>query len=60
MVYPKIKKVLLFDIKKDPLEMQDLSDQLEYRDTLLNLFDDLKQLQIKMGDTLDLSTSIPL
>ena len=60
MVYPKIKKVLLFDIEKDPLEMQDLSDRLEYRDTLLNLFDDLKQLQIKMGDTLDLSTSIPL
>ncbi len=60
MVYPKIKKVLLFDIEKDPLEMQDLSDQLEYRDTLLNLFDNLKQLQIKMGDTLDLSTSIPL
>jgi arylsulfatase A-like enzyme len=55
IVYPKIKKTLLFDLKNDPLEMNDLSEKIQYRYTIKNLFKDLKQLQLKMGDTLDLS-----
>jgi arylsulfatase A-like enzyme len=54
IVYPKTKKTLLFDLEQDPLEMNDLSEEDEYQETVKELFEDLLILQKKMKDTLDL------
>ena len=55
MVYPKIKKLLLFDLKNDPLEQQDISNKEEYKNTVKNLFESLILLQRKYNDNLDLN-----
>ena len=54
IIYPRASKALLFDMKKDPLEMNDLSDQKEYSAKVNELFKELLQLQEQMDDTLDL------
>ncbi|MEK9608792.1 MAG: sulfatase-like hydrolase/transferase [Flavobacteriaceae bacterium] len=54
IVYPKIKKKLLFDLEQDPLERTDLSEEDEYQETAKELFEGLQILQKKMNDTLDL------
>lgn len=54
LVYPKIKKVLLFDLEKDPHEMNDLADNPIYSEKVKTLFTELLELQKTMGDTLDL------
>ena len=55
LVYPKINKVLLFDLKNDPHEMNDLSNNQGYFERTKSMFKDLINLQIKMKDTLNLS-----
>ena len=55
IVYPKIEKVLLFDMTNDPEEMNDLSENLDYKAKIDQLFLDLMKLQKDMEDTLDLS-----
>ena len=55
LVYPKINKVLLFDLKNDPHEMNDLSNNPGYFERTKSMFRDLINLQIKMKDTLNLS-----
>ena len=55
MVYPKIKKLLLFDLKNDPQEQQDVSDKIQHRNRVKNLFEDLLLLQKKHTDSIDLS-----
>jgi arylsulfatase A-like enzyme len=55
LIYPKIDKVLLFDMEKDPNEMNNLADDLEYKDKIKSLFSDLLELQKTMDDELDLS-----
>ena len=55
IVYPKIDKVILFDVENDPLEMNDLAVSSENKERVQTLFKDLMELQIKMNDTLDLS-----
>ena len=55
IVYPKIKKTLLFDLKKDPLEMHDISSKRQKRKVVKNLFKNLMLLQRKYKDSLDLS-----
>ena len=55
LVYPKINKVLLFDLKNDPHEMNDLSNDSRYSEKIKIMFRDLINLQIKMKDTLNLS-----
>ena len=55
LVYPKINKVLLFDLKNDPNEMNDLSNNPGYFERTKSMFRDLINLQIKMKDTLNLS-----
>jgi len=59
IVYPKLDKVLLFDLKKDPEEMNDLAENLEYQDTVNALFEELLQLQKNLGDTLNISELLP-
>lgn len=55
LVYPKIDKLLLFDMDKDPNEMNDLADSPAYREKVRTLFADLLELQKTMGDKLDLN-----
>lgn len=55
LIYPKINKILLFDLIKDPEEMYNLADQPEYSEKRNALFSDLVKLQREMNDPLDLS-----
>ena len=59
IVYPKIKKTILFDLKNDPLEMNDLSPDNAYSKKKKDLFNDLQLLQKKFSDPLDLSSLMP-
>ncbi|MEM9141833.1 MAG: sulfatase-like hydrolase/transferase [Bacteroidota bacterium] len=56
IVYPKIEKMLLFNLKDDPLEMVNLADNPENSEKVKALFTDLMALQKKMDDPLDLQT----
>jgi len=59
IVYPKIKKTVLFDIKNDPLEINDLSSNENYSKKKIDLFTGLQSLQKKFGDPLDLTSLVP-
>ena len=55
IVYPKIDKVLLFNLEDDPEEMNNLSAESNYKEKVDQMFNELMQLQVKMKDTLDIS-----
>lgn len=55
LVYPKMNKVLLFDLENDPEEINDLSGKPEHAEKVKNLFKDLLDLQKTMDDDLDLT-----
>ncbi len=55
IVYPKANKSLLFDLIADPEEMNDLSENPEYREKKIALFEDLSALQEHYGDKLKLT-----
>ncbi len=57
IVYPRIGKTMLFDLKTDPLETHDLADDPQYKKKIRNLMDKLQSLQQTMGDKLDLTKS---
>lgn len=59
IVYPNAKKLLLFDMLNDPMEMNDLSDDPAYQATKLQLISRLKEQQKLMDDPLDLHTFFP-
>ena len=52
--YPYIDRVQLFDLEADPLELNDLSGQAEYRQVLSELDERLRAWQSDVGDPLDL------
>ncbi len=52
--YPKVDKTLLFDLKKDPEEMNNLADDPSYKSKKEMLFEELRKLQIQMDDPLKL------
>jgi len=52
--YPHADKTLLFDLKKDPLEINDIAAKDASSSILKDLRRDLIQLQIEVGDTLKL------
>lgn len=54
LLYPKIEKVLLFNVKKDPWEIHDLAGEPENKTLLKSLFARLLELQKETGDTLEL------
>ncbi|WP_299534408.1 sulfatase-like hydrolase/transferase [Ulvibacterium sp.] len=55
MVYPKLNKVLLFDLRNDPEEMHDIAEEEKNKEKVDELFQELLKLQKEMKDTLDLS-----
>ncbi|WP_298474162.1 sulfatase-like hydrolase/transferase [uncultured Maribacter sp.] len=55
LLYPKLKKVLLFDLNKDPEEMNDLASKEEYQPKIASLYKDLVAMQKELNDPLDLS-----
>jgi len=55
LVYPKINKVLLFDLKNDPEEMIDISEAPSNKAKVKSLFTELLKLQKDMEDPLDLT-----
>lgn len=59
ILYPKVPKVLLFNIAEDPLEMKDLSEDPEMKPTIAKLFGNLLELQKETGDTMDLREVFP-
>jgi len=54
IIYPKIKKILLFDLENDPEEMENLAENSNQKDKVKSLFKDLIQLQKEMEDELNL------
>lgn len=55
MVYPKLKKVLLFDMVNDPEEMNDLAENPEHQERINSLFRELLDMQKELNDPLDIS-----
>jgi hypothetical protein len=59
ILYPAIKKVLLFDLRNDPNEVTDLSTRSKHAARVKRLFARLLELQKQTGDTLDLKRVYP-
>jgi arylsulfatase A-like enzyme len=59
IVYPKAKKILIFDMVNDPLEMNDLDGNPDFAEVKKELITKLKKQQELMDDTLDLHTFFP-
>lgn len=59
ILYPKIKKSLLFDLESDPEEITDLSNQTDKHPLLRQMAKELIDLQTETGDELDLRDPFP-
>lgn len=59
ILYPNVPKALLFDLERDPREMNDLAESPASADLIRRLAARLKALQTETGDTLDLSATFP-
>lgn len=59
VLFPKMKKALLFDMVKDPEEITDIADQPGSDDRMKTLFAQLLKLQKEAGDSLDLKKLYP-
>ena len=57
ILYPKIKKVLLYNLRSDPREMHDLASRPESQPVIHRLFARLLKLQRETGDSLDLEAA---
>ncbi len=60
MVYPKLKKVLLFDMENDPEEINDIAMESKYKGKIDSLFKALLKLQEELNDPLDITESYSL
>lgn len=56
IAYPEAKKLRLFDLKNDPLEMNDLAGDSSYFLLKSELWSDLLRLQVEMNDPLTFGT----
>lgn len=54
LVFPKIDKILLFNLKNDPEEMNNIADDPSNKEKVKTMFADLVQLQKEMEDPLNL------
>jgi choline-sulfatase len=59
ILYPSISKAILYNIAKDPQELNDLAGQKSHQPTLSKLFAKLMELQQETGDELDLTKTFP-
>jgi len=59
LLFPKVKKAFLFNLEKDPLEMNDLASNRRQRRRMKRLFAKLLELQKQTGDQLDLKSIYP-
>jgi arylsulfatase A-like enzyme len=59
IVYPGAKKVLLYNLKEDPLEMNDISECPTSKERVKKMYALLIEQQEIMGDTLNLSNYFP-
>ncbi|MBN2137921.1 MAG: sulfatase-like hydrolase/transferase [Sedimentisphaerales bacterium] len=59
LLFPKAKKVLLFNLKEDPQEMTNLAAQRKQEKRIKKLFAKLLALQEQTGDQLDLKALYP-
>ncbi len=59
IVYPKARKLLLFDLVKDPEEQNDVSDVPAYAGIRTSLMKELLRQQKELKDPLDLSPLFP-
>ncbi len=55
MIYPNVNVVRLFDMKRDPKELNDLASNPKYKSKMIKLFEELKRLQAEVGDPLDVT-----
>jgi arylsulfatase A-like enzyme len=55
IVYPTVPRILLFDLKKDPEEIQDVSGRAGYQAALADMKKRLVRQQKLVNDTLDLT-----
>ncbi|WP_369887298.1 sulfatase/phosphatase domain-containing protein [Aquimarina sp. AD10] len=55
IVYPKIDKILLYDMNEDPEEMSDLASNPEFKTKIDELFKELIAIQKQKNDPLDLN-----
>ncbi len=60
IVYPGAKKMLLYEVNTDPMEMNNLAEKPDYKEKRKTLFLDLIALQKEMNDPLDLTTIFPV
>ncbi|MCA9144711.1 MAG: sulfatase-like hydrolase/transferase [Planctomycetales bacterium] len=58
-LYPKVPKMLLFDMQNDPSEQNDLSEVAVNQTRIKAMFKKLQSLQVETGDTLDLAAVFP-
>ena len=54
ILYPEIKKIKLFNLTTDPLEMSNIADNADQKERIKTLFTDLIKLQTTVGDKMDL------
>jgi len=59
IIYPYAKKLLLFDIKNDPLELNDLSEDPIKQELIRDMFNRLENMSVQMGDTLKIRNFFP-
>ncbi|MFO0925228.1 MAG: sulfatase-like hydrolase/transferase [Pirellulales bacterium] len=59
IVYPKSKTVRLYNLQKDPLEMEDLAASPRSQERIRKLFAKLQMLQSRYDDRLKLEESFP-
>lgn len=59
IAYPHAKRLRLYDLRNDPLEMNDLASRAAYQETKHKLFGRLLELQEEMADELDLRAAFP-
>jgi arylsulfatase A-like enzyme len=59
IVYPRAKKIRMFDMENDPMEMNDLADNPEFNELKIELAQKLKKQQAEMDDALDLHPFFP-
>jgi len=54
MLFPKNKRIELYDLNQDPYEINNLADISKYKLKVKDLYKELTILQKEMGDTLNL------